>query len=323
MGLAEVLRVVVGLTGEPDIDVAAQLEQTNGFALGWQLETAIQNLTHDGDLRGYQYGLLQASRQAEERANSIRNAQTIQSVLPAVEEIIKNWTDNERAPRGEDGSWGPIHVLQSAFNINNPDGVFGPATARALLDHQIEAYNNNFEHGRAVDLQVFRDTYFYSIIAAPAEARLFDAAASSYEERQALQDDLTARIEQTNAFIREEFSGCVNEAADFDVFNPFQEILAAIPPLAQIAEEEEKAHEQIANAIHLSCSRFLEQVDINIREELVAGVAARIEPVLRQAITQRVDAVNREAIERLLLEQRRELTPEARGRDAAYTRLEI
>lgn len=319
MGLAEVLRVVVGLTGEPDIDVAAQLEQTNGFALGQQLGSAIETLTDDRQLRAYQYGLLDASRLAEERANSIRNAQTIQSVLPAVEEIINNWTDNERAPRGEDGSWGSIHILQSALNINNPDGVFGPSTARALLEHQIESYNNNFEHGSAVDLQEFRDTYWYSRIAAPTEARLFDAAASSYHERQALRDDLTGRIEQTNTFIREEFSRCVNEAADFDIFNPFQEILAAIPPLAQIAEEEVKAHEQIANAIQLSCGRFLEQVDMNIREELVAGVAARIEPVLRQAITQRVDTVNRDAIERLLLEQKREFTPEARGRDATYT----
>lgn len=317
MGLGDVLKVVAGLTGEPDPDLIADLTTTSPYEVGDRAFEQIGQIDDRQTLSAIHYGLEHAAQAADIKSRGIYNAERIASLLPEIEKIIVAWEDDTQAPRSDTDTWSPIHQLQSALG-QTADGVFGRGSAEALLKYQTDSYNNDFEYGSPIDLNDYPDTYLYARVQDPEQSQLLNAAHTAYDDRETAAHALSSRNDGINSFIAAEFESCSDDVTGFGDIDAFQSILDKIGPLAQIAEEETIAHETIANAIQASCGRFLEQVDPTIQEELINTVAAKIEPVLRERIGEAVHQANEAAIRRLYEQgQKNPVTNNGPFRDAS------
>ena len=121
----------------------------------------------------------------------------------------------------------------------------------------------------------------YLRIHAGTEINHFNQVTALVAENTAAQEQIAERDNRYNDLIVQEFEQCTAEAIDLGSDNPFGGIIQRITnAYAQTADEVSIAQE---------CGEYLQHVSSDLREELVAGLAAKLEEPIQTAVTSEIE----------------------------------
>lgn len=261
-----------------------------------------EGITDPDQLSDIALALSAAQRDFDGRATAIRNAETIQTVLPEINDIISSWNESESlypTAIGENNYWNPspIQQLQTALGLD-PDGVFGPETSRAFIQYTIENTRDGFPYGFSFDASQNYETFAYALSHTPDLSQDLGLA----EEITDLQAQLEQRTADHNALITAEFLECTDGIVDLSERDPIAALIQEIEPFSQINDEIEIANQHVADAIMVSCHEYIEMVPEGEREALIDRLTDTLQPALEEYVTMRVHLANLGVIWRNLLD---------------------
>ena len=165
----------------------------------------------------------------------------------------------------------------------------GEDASQALANYFTEDVINGIPTFEA-DLDENPSLKSYLRIHAGTEINHFNQVTALVAENTAAQEQIAERDNRYNDLIVQEFEQCTAEAIDLGSDNPFGGIIQRITnAYAQTADEVSIAQERVSTVIAEECGEYLQHVSSDLREELVAGLAAKLEEPIQTAVTSEIE----------------------------------